>query len=748
MTESKSKTVRRPEDRPGGRRLPYWVGYAVMTVLLLGVTVTLVAILPSRYALVADLREAGFSFPTSADAIGFPMPAREPLIEPAPPPVPPVAREPGPAEAMWADVDSLLAGRDYGAAVARMEAYLEEQPGDVAVQRERARTLAISGRTAAAREAFDALARRTGARSDRLALARLLRDAGEVDAAVSLYRDLLDAQPSDERLRHELAQLYLWADRHPEAITELERLVAAHPDSGAYRFDLARALYWNDRPGEARQVLAAMPEGALGAAGAADAAELAAELDRLLAPPPEPEPEPPTLVERARAAAGAEDFEVARRLYDEAASEAPGDSALARERADFLQYRVADLDAAIAALVAYDARFGLDADGRYRLAELYVWTGREADARRELVALVRDHPDRAEGWGLLGDVYRYADERGAARDAYERAQVLEPGEPHAAAGLPELDRLRRATVASHEPVGVGPSVSLFSDSDDFLRLDVGAGAGWAGEELAVDLTAGWRRLEGLDLGGLPVEDEGAFAALEAARWWSEASLRTGLRVGVDHLEAAGTEPVLGLSAARFWRSGGSVELQLEHGPAYPLTTTMESAAAEVVADRVQVAAYAPLSPELSLSIAAGVVRLSNAGPANTRLHGAATVARRLAPWLTADLGTRLVGFTDPAPVIGRRLYWDPQLFWSNTAGLTLGTPTREGLGYRLRLSAGAAWSDERDAAEAEWIPQFGAEAGLTWRSERTALDLGTFYRRSREDDYSSFGAELALRIRP
>lgn len=725
------------------RRVPYALAYGLTAGVLLAVTVVLVAIvLPSRYALIADLRESGISFPTSVDALGFPMPGREPLIEPPPPP--PV-QELGPAEAMWIEVDSLLAAGAHEPAIARMEAYLEEHPYDLTVHRARAHTLAAAGRPAAARAAFEELARLSGAPEDRLALARLLRDAGEVQPAIEQYRALIAARPNDLELRHELARLYMWQERHSEAVTELRRLVAAAPEVGRYRLDLARALYWDDRLEEARDVLAGMSRTAPEATAAA---ELDDELARLLTPPPEPEPEPLTLAEQARAAAAEDDFGRARELYDRALAEAPADSALARERIDFLQYREADLEGAIGALEAYEERFGLDADGRYRLGQLYVWTDREDDARRHLEALVRDQPERADAWGLLGDVYRYADERGAARDAYERALALDPEETHAVAGVPELDRLRATTIASREEVGLGPSLSLFSDSDDFLRLDLGAGAAWTGSSYTVGLEAGWRRLEGRDLLGGLAEDEGAFATLEVARWWSEASVRTALWLGADHLDAAGTEPVFGLSAERFARSGAALGLRYEHGPAYPLTYTLESAAAEIAADRLEVSASAPLGADWSVSAAADLARLSGDEPANTRWGGGVTVARRIGPWLTADVGTRLLGFTDPAPAPGRRLYWDPTLFWSNTVGVTLGQSPRAGLGYRFRLSGGAAWADERDVVEAGWIPQYGAEAGLTWRSDRTTLDLGTFYRSSREDEYNSFGGELTLRIRP
>lgn len=736
-----SRSTRSGND--DGRRIPYWVGYGLTAGLLLAITAALViVVLPSRYALVAELRESGISFPTSSDAVAFPMAERDTLITPPPPPV---EREPGPAERIWVAVDSLLAAGDLRAAVVRMEGYLEEHPGDLSIRRERARTLANAGRTAAARAAFEDLVRRADAPADRLALARLLRDAGEVDGAVALYRRLIDERPADLELRHELARLYMWAERYELAEAELRSLVADAPEAARYRLDLARVLYWDDRPAEARTVLAGVPADH---PRAGEAAALDRELERLLTPPPEPDPPPPTLAERARQATEAGDLAAAAELYRRALAEAPADSALAHEYVDFLQYRLDDPDAAIAALHEIEQRFGLDADGRYRLAQLYLWTDREAEARRLLADLVRDHPERGDAWSLLGDARRYGDERAAAREAYRRALALDGSDERAVAGLAELDRLRSERIAAREPLGVGPRVSLFTDSDDFLQLDAGASAGWTTGSLAFDASGGFRRLEGVDLAGIAAEDQGGYAALEVARWWSEASVRTALRVGADVLDAAGTEPLVGLSVSRFGRSGSSLTLRYDHGPGYLHTYTLESALAEVSADRVEVAVFSPLGAEWTLSVGADLLRLASENTANTRLSGGVTVGRRLNSWLTADLGTRLLGFADPAPAPGRRLYWDPNLFWSNTAGLTAARLPERGLGYRFRLSGGAAWADERDALESGWIPQFGAEAGLRWLSEPTRIDLTTFYRRSRENEYSSFGAELTLRISP
>ena len=732
--------------RNGKRRVPYWVSYGLTAGVLMAITGALVVIvLPARYVLVADLRESGMSFPTTSDALAFPMPTRGELIQPPPEAVEPAMILPGPAELLWRDLEPALAGGRYGEAIALMDSYLSERPGDISIARERARTLALAGRLEEARDAFRTLAERTGARVDRLALARLERDLENIDQAEAVYRELIAERPGDIDLRHELARLYMWAERHGEAEATLRELLADSPAAAAYRLDLARVLYWAGRPTEAAEVVAGIPEDApeFGAA-----AELTEQLVEALRRPPEPEPAPESDLERARRLVVEGQLDEAAKLYDRLVAEAPTDSALALERLDFLQFQREDFYAASAAAEDYLARFGFDPDLSYRLAQMYVWTERMPDARRALERLVDHRPDHADGWSLLGDVHRYSDDRRDARRAYDRALALRSDDARARQGIAELDRLNSLTIAGIEPVGVGPSVSLFNDSDDFLLRDLGGSTGWIASKYAMDITARHRRIEGFGLAGLPADDEGFNVGLEASRWWNEASLRAALRLGVDHLDQFGSEVTFGMSLERFDRRGGSLALRYDHGPAYPLTMTFESASAAVVADRLEVVAIKPLGDDWAVTGSLDFAGLTSDGTTNTRLGAGATVIRRIGGPFRAEFGSRVLGFSDPAPVVARRLYWDPNLFWSNTIGLSLRMEPEEGLGYRARAVGGVAWSDERAPGEARWVPQFGLDGGLTWTSERTVLDLSAFYTRSRENEYSSFGLGLTLRLRP
>lgn len=729
----------------GKGRLPYWLRFASATAILLGVTAVLVlVVMPQRFVLEAGFRESGITFPSSR--VGFRPPEPATLVQPPPPPPPRVEPEEGPAERLWAEIDPLLASGHWSAALARMESYLEAYPDDLAVRRERARTLARLGRTDAAIAAWRDIVARTDAPADRLALARTLRDGGDAEGAISLYRALVAARPADRALRAELARTLLWAERYPEAEVALRALLAEDPTDDISRLDLARALYWGGRPAEARVVLASLDtESPL----APEARLLDAELASVLAPPPAPVAPEPTPVERARLAAAGGDLEEAARRYEAALERDPADRALWVEWVDFLQFRLEDPAATRDALLLFSERFDLTADERLRLAQLHAWTGQEAEAEAILLALLAEDPDRADAASLLGDLRRWRGDAVAASEAYREALEADPGSERARAGLDSLRVRRERLVAAREPRGFGPGVFWFADSDDFVRLDVAGDADFTWSVNALKLRAGYRRLEGYDPLGAPATDQGGFVQAEYARWWREAGLRTALRVGGEHLDGFGFEPGAALEVEAPDVGGFALTGLLETSPAYPLTATYESVAEPVRADRLEATAFRSLGDAWSIGAALDGALLSGGGATNPRWAGWVTLSRALGRWLRLDVATSVVGFGEAAPApAGRRLYWDPRLFWATTASLGAASIPEQGWGWRLRATGGAAYADERDAIEPGWFPQFGVEGGLLLRGEHRDVTLDAFYRRGREEEYASWGLELGVLLRP
>jgi tetratricopeptide (TPR) repeat protein len=732
--------------REGKRQLlPYWLRFlAVTAALLLATGILVLVVMPQRFVLEAGLRESGVSFPSSR--VGFGAPESAPLVQPPPPPPVTPAPVQGPAERLWAELGLVFEAERWDVALGLMDAYLRERPADLSVRRERARTLARAGRLSASEAAWDRLATETGSVVDRLELARMLRDRGEYDRAITLYEGLLDDRPDEPALQREYARTLLWAERYPQAIESLQLILARNPSDDEVRLDLARALYWGGRPRDARDVLAGV---STTSPVSGEARALDSELAAVLAPPPEPEPPVLTTVEQARQAAADGDLDAATELYEEALEASPDDRELWREWIDFVQFRLEDEAGARDALLLYSERFELTSKEMVRLAELHAWTGQEAEAIAILEALLDEQPGHADAWVLLGDLRRWNDDPTGASSAYRNALAVEPMNPGARNGLEELRLRREGLVAQREPAGFGPDTYLFSDSDEFLRFDLAGDADFRWGDDALTLRAGYRRLEGYDLTGLTTSDEGGFGEVAYAHWWREASIRTALELGVEHLGGFGTQPSAAIDVQAPNVGGFTLTGRLETLPAYRLTNTYESVAEPVRADRLFVSLFRPLGDRWNISAALDLGVFDGAGEANPRYSGWLTLSRSLSPIVSAEIGTSLLGFGEAAPApSGRRLYWDPKLFWATTAAVSLQSIPDRGWGWRGRFTAGAAYDNERELSEPAWVPQFGVEGGAVLRGERQDLGLTAFYRRGREQDYSSWGLELVMIVRP
>ena len=466
-------------------------------------------------------------------------------------------------------------------------------------------------------------------------------------------------------------------------------------------------------------------------------------------PPPPPEPPELTTVERARVAAANGNLDAAAELYEAALSADSDDPELWLEWIDFIQFRLEDEAGARDALLLYAEQFELTSEQMFRLAELHAWTGQESEAVAILEALLVGEPGYADAWVMLGDLRRWNNDPPGASDAYRNALAVDSTNSAARNGLEELRLRREAIVADNEPKGYGPDTNLFSDSDDFLKLDLAGDADFRWGVDAVTLRAGYRRLEGYDITGLLTTDEGGFGEATYARWWSEAAIRTALELGVEHLNGFGTQPSAAIDVQAPNVGGFSLTGRLETMPAYKLANTYESVAAQVRADRLFVALFRSLGDGWGLGGALDLGVFDGGGETNPRYSGWVTLSRTLSPVLTAEVGTSLLGFGQAAPApAGRRLYWDPKLYWATTAAVSLQSIPDRGWGWKGRLTAGAAYDDERDLSEPGWVPQFGVEGGVVLRGEQQDLGLTAFYRRGREQDYSSWGLELVMIVRP
>lgn len=726
------------DDRRGG--LPYWVGFLFATALLAGTTIVLVlVVLPRRFVLQADLREAGISFPSQSPA--FDVPEVEPLVEPAPLPGPvPV----GSAEALWRDLRPLLDARMYGMALELMDDYLLEQPGDAGVRRERARALIALGNASAARTALAGLARDPGLAADQLTLARFLRDAGDMDSAARAYRALLGDRTNDVELRLELARAFLWAGAYEAAVDGLRRILLLDAANDGARVELARALWATGRPDDARAVLAPID---IRSPHLWEAVLLDLQISGSMAPyelPPHIDLSPTS---RARRAVARDELEAADRWYRAALEADPTDRSLWKEWIDFRQYRREDLSGARDALERYGSLFELTLPERYRLAELHTWTGSNDRATDELDALLAAYPGQADAWALRGDLLRWTGDRVAAAQAYDRALRLDSQHPRARQGKDDLRADSERAVAAAEPLGIGPLFDAVGDSDDFFRLDADVDGAWTDGLYALRAAAGYRWVEGLALDGTETADGGPYAEAAVTRWWRQATVRTSLRGGLQHLDGFGTEVTLGADVevprAGAWALGASYY----HGPAYQHTWTYESIEAGVRADALVLTAFRGFGDAWTFGTALDGALYNQPEADNARIGGHVSLGRRLSSMWRVELASSVLSFADAAPMATRRIYWDPELYWASTLTFGLDRSPPDAWGVGLLLTGGAALIDERDDTGDGWVPQFGIQASVVRPWAGGDLALSGFYRRGRERDYSSYGASLALRLR-
>lgn len=725
--------------------MPYWLSFTLFVLLLGGGTALFVlGVLPRRFVLQTGLRESDLSFPARLPAFGEII--REALVRPGV--VRPVSRppRPGAAELLWSRVLPLLHAGRWAEALPILRSYLARHPGDADVLREYATTLRKAGEQAEADTALRRLVRLTGSFSDRRSLARLLRDEGRTDEAAAIYDKLAEERPADAGIRLELAQALVWAGRSDAA----REALAALPDS-VRRGTQARTI-----ESQIERLLAAAPESA--AAGAPGAA---AGKQEQAAPPL-------SLAERARRAAARGDLNRASFLYAEAVRRDPRDAAAWRAWADLLELRLRDYPGAATALTRWIELTGADGTQHVRLARLESWSGRQARAAAILDSLVRREPGRADAWALLGDVRRFRGDRPGASRAYRRALALEPSNEQAGQGLSALAATRERILAQREPREVGPGVSLFEDSDDYRRLDLRAAGRARSGATVIEGEAGYRVLHGRTLLGTPpqMSVRGGFADVTVGRWWREATVRTSLTAGIEHLEIEGTRPRFGAALELPDAGGFALSASLEHGPAYPTTRTLESVIEPVTASDLSLSLFRLLGDAWSLQAATDATLLASAPLDNVRLAGSAALRRAIASWLTAGYVTRWIGFTrsahvtvgtggatTPGPLTGPRLYWDPSSYWSHQLLLEAHTPVAgsgrpggtSGLEARLSLQPGFAIVHERGRS-AETVPQYEATGGLTGRGPWGSVSLDLFYGRTRVGGYRSWGGSLGVRV--
>ena len=745
----------RNAERPGGPRGYFW-GFGLTAFLLTGMTLILVlVVLPRRYVLRAGLRESGVSFPSEAPAF---LPPEEQHRQPVPLPTPPPPVPKGPAEIFWSEVQPLLEAERYSAALPLFSQYLDGFPEDRNVLREYGITLDRANRPSEAVAVYRRLLSQEDDPGVRLLLARGLRDLGRLDEASNEYAALVETEPGDSELAREWARALSWGRQYEEAAGILTQVLEREPTAVETRVELAQIYYWWGHLDEADEVLSGLDEEALRRVGAV---ELRESIVEALTPPEIPEEHvEPTLVQRAEEALVAEDLEGAAAFYRQALSEAPEDTTTWRSYADLLQYRLDDLDGARDALVRVESFGGYSPRLQFRLAQLDAWTGRNEEAVTRLETLLVNvaltappetapdsvgfGPERvAEASALLGDVRRWQGERVEANRAYEEALAADSLSPEANAGMEALEA-EVLELIDEEEAGprLGGTSYLFTDSDEFERLDLAADGVMLDGMWAWSTRAGTRWLGGIDLGGNDDRNGGIFLETELAHWWQVGTLRTGIHFAVEEVRDNRVDLTVGGSIRWGNLAGFRTDVRYDHGPAYPLTVTLQSVAADVVQDRLTATASRQLGDRWSLSAAGDGswlrARDLSGADGSFRLEGGLSLGRSVGRGITLGVNTRALTYSAPAPTAGGiRLFWDPRSMLSGGVFAQWDWGFGERWKARALVNPSYAYIDERILAGSEGVPHVSGEAGIAFLGSRFQTTLDAFYYQGRMEGYKA-----------
>jgi len=607
------------------------------------------------------------------------------------------------------------------------------------------------------------------------------------------------AAPNGSAVRAELATVLLQSGRYDEAAGEFRVLLAADPNNFEYRLGLAHALAWGDHPREAERELSQLLAKRPGTPGldsllrvvrdaydprAVDAAQWVASdpfyapyrlaLARALAREHMPHlaiAHYDTLLSRPAAGAIPDRGILLREVAD--AYVAAGDrlggaerlrSALALAPTDTtLRHALASMlvdarryDGAIAqydTLIQKEPSAGLYLDR----ARLRLSLGDRAGAEADLWSSVGAGPS-GDAYLLLGDLFRERGDYRGARSMYVAARQGASPEVRVAvsAALAQLNREER-------PVLLAP---LLGDDPGWLVNESGAadnlGVVYSALRLQrtipvasatrFSLGAEWRQLA--ERTAARRVDVSGFGATAGA--WQE--LGYGPLLARMQLEGGGIYHPLGgtfgeaRGALSAWLSAWQTTFELMTAPAYPSLFSVDAllpgAGGRGLTERD---ASITLGGPIGAFDVAGAWQRSLLSDDNDRTTIDASVRYSLGGDLYAVYAFNSVAFAERSP-----LYWDPQRYTAQSAGIEYAVRHARGLSFAARMLPSYALSDEAPvlgaltrgpiARHQAW--QFGAGAELGYRVHGWEAAGAVSYGRGRAGDYQRVGASVTVRMVP
>ena len=629
-----------------------------------------------------------------------------------------------------------LAGKENrpADAIAALEAWDAKQHGDPEALRELARLLARNSRSAEAFVRYRELLALLPDNDTRTEYADALLAFQRYDSAAANYRILIAADTASFSAHLGLARSLAWADHSREAEPELHWLVPRAPSDtllvsmlhvarGAYDPSSAEGSRWvaeepKFEPYRLALARAYMRESRASLSAAQFDSLLAADFATPL----------PIVREAASAHAAAGDSVGNARVLRRAMALSPSDASMRKSYADALAWS-GDRSAAIA---QYDTLPAVRADPDLLLARgrLYAWSGNNALASRDVAASASLRPT-AVAFATLGDLYRWRGDRVQAREAYDRARILNPGDAQATAGLASIDLAEQHEAESFfdRDVGFIPFVSYLGDNAGFELYSGGLGGGFMlASRAALTFAADERRLNGdngesgdiglvTHLGGFRVAGDGGFTRYSQIGEFGFGSLSS-------------TGPL-----GRLWSSFG-----IRTGPTYQWLMSSQRLT------------YTGASASLTMpfrwaAISAGIDQMwLSDGNGRTSLQFGARYP--IGFGFAALYSGGMIGFNRSSD-----FYWDPHRFTSHAVGLELATHSDSGFNFSARVLPGIGTSTDvvngsSDPADRR-SGQLSSGFALDYRRRWWTLTLdGDYAQGVRESRYHSARAGFRLRITP
>ena len=581
-----------------------------------------------------------------------------------------------------------------------------------------------------------------GMRSE-LERARTAAQAGERARAVALYDALRARLPDDRALLIEQASVLASFGEHALATTVLRRELESNPDDYELQMLAARNAWWAEQPLAADSLLS----GALAQRPAdVEATRLRTTIRSTTQPPlsvardwarQTNAPRENLLLARALVREGSyapslAAYRIALRdsvlrtdslLLEAASAAAAADSVQALEAFtnDYLVLHPDDAAAVLRVARAYSWRGDYaeairnyerldwsDPTIRLEVAQVLIWSKREAEAEAELRTVLAARPRDATALKLMGDLSLWRGDYAVAQRYYATATEVDPSIEGLAAGqlaaANGIEQARLASLPRRTPDGAGVTFEGFGDNQGFRWLSTRANRAFRAGPGFFNASAGQLAYEGSPAGALS-RNLGASVQLDGS-----VDLRSAMRLtamaGGESYGMVGTFALFGAGLTVFDLRGVQLGVDYRHQPAVSRAATFAALQARATSDVLAVS-FARTNGAWS---AAGRVEgerfASVVGGAN-RIAGTANVTRTLTPELAASIGLSALSVDRPSPVLPGfgNIVWAPSSYVEPTAGLAWRRTFSPRWSAAAGVQAGYGFARERSGDE-----RFGAAA--------------------------------------